>query len=84
MAGVSARNRPLTALVAGVIRRVPAIVYSFGFVAVPALIGGAVYFTSWASSQSVAAVPFASGALPLIMWLLAIALATLALTFTIS
>jgi membrane protein len=57
-----------------------AIVYSFGFVAVPALIGAAVYFTSWAISQWVAAVPFASGALPFIMRLLAIALATLALT----
>ena len=61
-----------------IVRR--AIVYSFGFVAVPALIGAAVYFTSWAISQSVAAVPFASGALPFIMRLLSIAVATLALT----
>ena len=61
-----------------IVRR--AIVYSFGFVAVPALIGAAVYFTSWAINQSVAAVPFASGALPFIMRLLSIAVATLALT----
>jgi membrane protein len=58
-----------------------AIVYSFGFVAVPALIGAAVYFTSWAISQSVAAVPSASGAVPFVMRLLAIVLASLALTF---
>ncbi len=62
-----------------IVRR--AIVYAFGFVAVPALIGAAVYFTSWAISQSVAAVPLASGALPFIMRLLAIVLAALALTF---
>lgn len=62
-----------------IVRR--AIVYSFGFVTVPALIGAAVYFTSWAISQSFAAVPFASAALPFIQRLLAIALAALALTF---
>src|SRR6202171_2349764 len=40
------------------------IVYALGFVAVPALIGAAVYATSWLIDTSVAAVPLASAALP--------------------
>jgi membrane protein len=42
------------------------IVYALGFVAVPALIGAAVYATSWVIDTSVAAVPLASAALPYI------------------
>jgi membrane protein len=56
------------------------VVYAVGFVAVPALIGAAVYLTSWAIEQSIAAVPSVSGALSLLVQPVEIAIATLALT----
>jgi membrane protein len=56
------------------------VVYALGFVAVPALIGGAVQLTSWAIDQSMAAVPSVSGALSLLVQPVEIAIATLALT----
>ena len=43
--------------------RAGCVVYALGFVAVPAMIGGAVYLTSWAIEQSIAAVPGVSQAL---------------------
>ena len=56
------------------------VVYALGFVAVPAMVGGAVYLTSWVIGQSIAAVPIASGALSLLVQPAEIAIATLALT----
>lgn len=61
-----------------VVRR--AAVYTIGFVAVPVLIGAAVYFTSRLIEHGVAAAPLASGALAFIARPLAVAVATLALT----
>lgn len=55
------------------------VVYALGFVAVPAMVGGAVYLTSWAIEQSIAAVPGASQALSLLEQPMEIAIATLAL-----
>jgi membrane protein len=56
------------------------VVYALGFVAVPALIGGAVQLTSWAIEQSIAAVPGVSAALSLLLQPIEIAIATLVLT----
>lgn len=56
------------------------IVYALGFIAVPVLIGGAVYTTSWLIEQSVAAVPIAGEALPFLAAPLALVIGTLALT----
>jgi membrane protein len=58
------------------------IVYALGFVAVPALIGAAVYATSWLIDTSVAAVPLASAALPYVARPLSLALGTVLLTLT--
>ena len=57
-----------------------AIVYTLGFIAVPASIGAAVYFTSWAIQQSVDAVPIASEALPFLARPVAFGIGTLVLT----
>src|SRR5450755_5043347 len=43
------------------------VVYAVGFVAVPAMVGGAVRVTSWAIEQSIAAVPSVSDALSLLL-----------------
>lgn len=56
------------------------VVYAVGFVAVPAMVGGAVYATSWVIGQSIAAVPVASEALSLLVQPAEIAIATLVLT----
>jgi membrane protein len=56
------------------------VVYALGFIAVPAMVGGAVYLTSWAIEQSIAAVPGASEALSYLVQPVEIAIATLALT----
>ncbi len=56
------------------------LVYAVGFVAVPAMVGGAVYLTSWVIGQSIAAVPIASEALSLLVQPAEVAIATLALT----
>lgn len=56
------------------------VVYALGFVAVPALVGGAIYLTSWAIEQSIAAVPLVSEALSLLVQPVEIAIATIALT----
>ena len=56
------------------------VMYALGFVAVPAMVGGAVYLTSWAIEQSIAAVPSVSQALSLLVQPVEIAIATLALT----
>ncbi len=56
------------------------LVYSVGFVAVPAMIGGAVYLTSWVIGHSIAAVPSASEALSLLVQPAEVAIATLVLT----
>ena len=61
-----------------VVRR--AAVYVIGFVAVPVLIGAAVYFTSWLIGHWVAAAPLGADALPFIARPLAVAVATFALT----
>jgi membrane protein len=58
------------------------IVYALGFVAVPALIGAAVYATSWLIDTSVAAVPLASAALPYVARPFSLALGTVLLTLT--
>ncbi|HEX3631014.1 MAG TPA: YihY family inner membrane protein [Casimicrobiaceae bacterium] len=58
------------------------IVYVLGFVAVPALIGAAVYATSWLIDTSVAAVPLASAALPYVTRPFSLALGTVLLTLT--
>lgn len=56
------------------------IVYVLGFVAVPALIGAAVYATSWLIATSITAVPIASAALPLVARPFSLALGTVLLT----
>lgn len=56
------------------------IIYALGFVAVPALIGAAVYATSWLIDTSVAAVPLASAALPYIARPFSLAIGTVLLT----
>lgn len=56
------------------------IVYALGFVAVPALIGAAVYATSWLIDTSVAAVPLASVALPYVARPFSLAIGTALLT----
>ena len=56
------------------------IVYLLGFVAVPALIGAAVYAISWLIDTSVAAVPLASAALPFIARPFSLAIGTVLLT----
>ena len=56
------------------------IVYALGFIAVPALIGAAVYATSWVIDTSVAAVPLASAALPYIARPFSLAIGTVLLT----
>jgi membrane protein len=56
------------------------IVYALGFVAVPALIGAAVYATSWLIDTSVAAVPLASVALPYVARPFSLAIGTVLLT----
>lgn len=58
------------------------VVYALGFVAVPALIGGAVQLTSWAIEQSIAVVPGVSEALSLLLQPIEIAIATFVLTMT--
>lgn len=56
------------------------IVYLLGFVAVPALIGGAIVSTKWALERSAAAVPIASDALPFLSNLIGMGIGTLVLT----
>ena len=56
------------------------IVYVLGFIAVPALIGAAVYATSWLIDTSVAAVPLASAALPYVARPFSLAIGTVLLT----
>jgi membrane protein len=56
------------------------IVYALGFVAVPALIGAAVYATSWLIDTSVAAVPLASAALPYVARPFSLVIGTVLLT----
>lgn len=56
------------------------IVYVLGFVAVPALIGAAVYAMSWLIATSIAAVPLASAALPFVARPLSLVLGTVLLT----
>ena len=56
------------------------VVYALGFVAVPAMVGGAIYLTSWAIEQSIAAAPLVSQALSLLVQPVEIAIATIALT----
>ena len=56
------------------------VVYSLGFVAVPALIGGAIVSTKWALERSAAAVPIANDALPFLSHLLGLGIGTLVLT----
>ncbi|MEO8738405.1 MAG: YihY family inner membrane protein [Casimicrobiaceae bacterium] len=60
------------------LRRV--VVYSIGFVAVPALIGAAIYSTKWALERSAAAVPIGAEALPLLSDSIGLATSTLVLT----
>jgi membrane protein len=55
------------------------VVYSLGFVAVPALIGGAVQLTSWGIERSIAVAPGVSGALSLLLQPIEVAIATLVL-----
>ena len=55
------------------------VVYALGFATVPALIGGAVYFTSWAIGQSIAAAPGVSEALSLLVQPVEIVIGTLTL-----
>ncbi len=56
------------------------VVYALGFVAVPALIGGAVQLTSWTIEQSIAVVPGVSAALSFLVQPIEIAIAALVLT----
>ena len=56
------------------------VVYLLGFVAVPALIGGAIVSTKWALERSAAAVPIASDALPFLSNLIGMGIGTLVLT----
>jgi membrane protein len=57
-----------------------AIVYTFGFVAVPALIGAAIYLTKWAFERAFEDVPIGSEALPILARSLTLAVGTLILT----
>ena len=57
-----------------------AIVYVLGFLTVPIFIAGAVFFTTWAIEQSIAAVPIASQALPFLARPFAVAIGTGILT----
>jgi membrane protein len=57
-----------------------AIVYTLGFVAVPALIGAAIYVTRWAIERSMLGVPIDSEALPLLARSLSLGISTLVLT----
>jgi len=57
-----------------------AIVYVLGFITIPVLIAAAVYFTTWAIEQSIAAVPIASQALPFLARPFAVAIGTGILT----
>lgn len=57
-----------------------AIVYTLGFVAVPALIGGAIYVTRWAIERSMQVVPIDSEALPALARSLSLGISTLILT----
>lgn len=57
-----------------------ALVYTLGFVAVPALIGAAVYLTKWAFDQSMQVVPIDSEALPLLARSLSFGIGVLLLT----
>ena len=56
------------------------VVYSLGLVAVPILIGGTAYATSWLIVQSIAAVPLAGDALTLLATPVALAVGTVVLT----
>jgi len=55
------------------------VIYVFGFTAVPVLIGGAVYFTSWLIDLSLAAVPTASAAFSTLARLIGVIIAALVL-----
>ena len=57
-----------------------AIVYTFGFIAVPALIGAAVYVTKWGIQRSMQVVPINSETLPLLTQSLGLGIGTLILT----
>ena len=57
-----------------------AIVYSLGFVAVPALIGAAIYLTRWAFERAFQDVPIDSEALPILARSLTLGIGTLILT----
>jgi membrane protein len=57
-----------------------AIVYTLGFVAVPALIGAAVYVTKWGFEQSLEVVPISSEARPLLAQSMGVAIGTAILT----
>jgi membrane protein len=61
-----------------IIRRI--VVYAVGFVAVPALIGGAVFATTWALETSATAVPLASEAIPTLSRIVGLGISTLVLT----
>ena len=56
------------------------VVYTIGFVAVPALIGGAIVSTKWALERSAEAGPIGSDALPFLSQLLGLGIGTLVLT----
>jgi membrane protein len=56
------------------------VVYVLGFVAVPALIGGAIVSTKWALERSAAAVPIANNALPFLSNVIGLGIGTLVLT----
>ena len=56
------------------------VVYSLGFVSVPALIGGAIVSTKWALQRSAEAVPLANDALPILSQLIGFSIGTLVLT----
>jgi membrane protein len=57
-----------------------AIVYTFGFIAVPLLIGAAVYLTKLAIEQSIQVVPIDAEALPLLARSMSLGIGTLILT----
>jgi membrane protein len=57
-----------------------AIVYTFGFIAVPVLIGAAIYVTKWAIERSIQVVPLDSEALPLLARSMSLGIGTLILT----
>ncbi len=60
------------------VRRV--VVYALGFIAVPALIGGAIVSTKWALERSAEAVPIANDALSFLSQLIGLSIGTLVLT----